>query len=152
MTAPRPRDLLVWMSGGALLGAVATDSLAMLGRQIQVPLIGSIELVQAAVLVASAGALVVATLDGAHARVNLLRDRVPATWRAGLDRLHALAASVVHASLLAGTVWIAMDLWSGHEESELLRIPYRPLRLAVALSFATLLALSLRHLGRRGSQ
>jgi len=152
MNSPRPRDLLVWMSGGALLGAVVTDSLAMMGRQIQVPLIGSLELVQAAVLVASAGALVVATLDGAHARVNLIRDRLPTSWRTGLDRLHALAAAVVHGSLLAGTIWIATDLWTGHEESELLRIPYRPLRLVVAFSFATLLALSLRALGRRGSR
>jgi TRAP-type C4-dicarboxylate transport system permease small subunit len=131
---------------------MATDSLAMLGRQVQVPLIGSIELVQATVLVASAGALVVATLDGAHARVNLVRDRVPARWRAGLDRLHALAATAVYASLLAGTIWIAADLWSSHEESELLRIPYRPLRLVVALSFAALLGLSLGSLGRRGSR
>jgi len=148
----RLRSLLVWIAGGALLAAVAVDSLAMIGRQIGVPLIGSIEIVEAVVLLASAGALVLATLDAAHARVNLLFDRLPPHWRLRIGILHAISAAVLYAALLVGTLWIAADLWAGHEESELLRIPYRPLRMTVALCFAWLLVHSLLRLGRRRAQ
>lgn len=152
MIAKRLRDALVWIAGGALLVAVAVDTLAMIGRQIRVPLIGSIEIVQAVVLFAAAGGLVIAALDGAHARVNLLLERMPETWRERLRRLHALAAALLFAALLAGTLIIAADLWNGYEESELLRIPYRPLRIATAIALAVLLLLSLLRLARRGAR
>lgn len=144
----RLRSWLVWIAGGALLLAAAVDVLAMLGRQLRVPLLGSIELVEAAVLVAAAGALVVATLDGAHARVNLLIERMSRAARVRVETLHTLAAVVLHAALLAGTVVIAADLWSAHEESELLRIPYRPLRIVTAFCFAALVVLALLKLLR----
>ena len=149
MIARRLRGALAWISGGALLAAVAVDTLAMIGRQIRVPLIGSIEIVQAVVLLAAAGGLIIAALDGAHARVNLLLERMPAVWRERLIRVHSLAAALLFAALLAGTLIIAADLWNGYEESELLRIPYRPLRIATALSLAVLLLLSLLRLTRR---
>src|SRR5690606_19101340 len=116
MIAKRLREALVWISGGALLVAVAVDTLAMIGRQIRVPLIGSIEIVQAVVLFAAAGGLIIAALDGAHARVNLLLERIPAAWRERLLRVHALAAALLFAALLAGTLIIAADLWNGYEE------------------------------------
>jgi len=140
------RSLLIWIAGGALLAAMLVDTLAMIGRQIELPLIGSIELVQAAVLIAGCGALIVATLDAAHAGVNLLLDRLPAHLRRACERIHAAAAALVYAALLAGSAWIALDLWSGHEESELLRIPYRPLRLTIVLALVVLLLLSLRRI------
>lgn len=146
----RLRSWLVWIAGGALLCAAAVDTLAMMGRQLRMPFIGSIELVEAAVLVAAAGALVIATLDGMHARVNLIIDRLSPAWRARVEALHSLTAAVLHAALLAGTVIIAADLWSAHEESELLGIPYRPLRIVTAACLAFLLALAVRRLVRRG--
>lgn len=148
MIGKRLRDLLVWIAGGALLVAVAVDSLAMIGRQIRFPLLGSIEIVEAVVLFAAGGGLIIATLDGAHARVNLLLERLPEVSRERIMKLHALAAALLFAALLAGTVWIAADLWDGHEESELLGIPYRPLRIAAALTLAVLLLLSLVRLVR----
>jgi TRAP-type C4-dicarboxylate transport system permease small subunit len=150
MILKRLRDLLVWTAGGGLLVAVAVDALAMIGRQVRIPLLGSIEIVEAVVLIAAAGALVIATLDGAHARVNLVLERLPSVWRSRLTLLHSVAAVFVFAALLAGTIWIAADLWYGHEESELLRIPYRPLRIITALAFAALLGLAVRSLLRRG--
>ena len=145
----RLRDLLVWIAGGALLIAVAVDSLAMIGRQVRFPLLGSIEIVEAVVLFAAGGGLIIATLDGAHARVNLLLERLPEHWRRRVVRLHALVAALLFAALSAGTVWIAADLWNGYEESELLRIPYKPLRIAAACTLGVLLVLSLRALTRR---
>ena len=146
------RTLLVWIPGLALLFAMATDTLAMIGRQVHVPLLGAIELVQAAVLVAGCGALIVATFARTHARVHLLLDRMPAPTREFLERLHALSTAVLHAALLAGSAWLAFDLWQGHEESELLRIPYRPLRVVVVMTLAVLLLHSLRRLVLRKPQ
>jgi len=34
-------------------------------------------------------------------------------------------------ALLLGSVWLMADLWHSYEESELWRIPYRPLRLLI---------------------
>ena len=148
----RLRDLLVLLSGGALLVAVAVDALAMIGRQIEVPLLGSIEIVEAVIVFAAGGGLIIATIDRAHARVNLLLERMQGAWRDRLQRLHSLAAVLLFAALLAGTVWIAIDLWSGHEESELLHIPYRPLRIAAAVTLAVLLVLSVAGLFRRSAK
>jgi TRAP-type transport system small permease protein len=133
------RDALVWVAGGALLVAMLVDTTAMLGRQLHWPLLGAIELVQAAVLFGSAGALLLATLEQAHARVHLLLDRLPTRVQAALARLHALFSLLLFAGLLAGSAWLALDLWNGHEESELLRIPYRPLRVALVLTLVALL-------------
>jgi TRAP-type C4-dicarboxylate transport system permease small subunit len=148
----RLKTVLIWLAGGALLVAMIVDTLAMIGRQIELPLIGSIELVQAAILIAGSGALIVATLDAAHARVNLLLDRLPDRQRFWLERAHALASALLFAALLTGSAWIAFDLWNGQEESELLRIPYRPLRVTILLSLFVLLLLALRRAWKRESQ
>ena len=146
------RRLLVWISGGGLFVAVVVDAAAMLGRQIRIPLLGSIEIVEAAVLFAAAGALIIATLDNTHARVNFVAERLPVAVGAWLRKLHALAGVLFFSALLTGTVWIAADLWFGHEESELLHIPYRILRIATSVSLAALFVLSLRRLLRRNEQ
>jgi TRAP-type transport system small permease protein len=140
---------LVWVAGGALLVAMATDTIAMLGRHLRMPLLGSIEIVQAAVLVASSGALLLATALDAHARVHLLQRRLAPRVRLGLERFSLVAAIGLVLALLAGSLWITVDLWHGHEESELLRIPWRPLRVIVLLLLAGLLGILLRQLGAR---
>jgi TRAP-type C4-dicarboxylate transport system permease small subunit len=142
----RVRRGLVWFGGIGLLVAMVTDTLAMLGRHLRMPLIGSIEIVQCAVLVAASASLVLATQHRSHARVHLLLDRLsPAALRRA-ERLNALAGALFTLALLAGSVWIAADLWRGHEESELLRIPYRPLRIVVALMLAALAIINVRRL------
>jgi len=133
------RDALVWVAGGALLVAMVVDTAAMIGRQVHLPLLGSIEIVQATVLFASAGALLLAALEHAHARVHLLLGRLPGNWRSWLACLHAACAVVFYLGLLAGSAWIAADLWNGYEHSELLHLPYRPLRIAVVLTLLALL-------------
>jgi TRAP-type transport system small permease protein len=145
----RLRSALVWVAGGALLVAMATDTLAMLGRHLRMPLLGSIEIVQAAVLLASVGALLLATAFDAHARVHLLQRRLAPGSRLALERFSLLAAVGLVLALLAGSLWITADLWRGHEESELLRIAWRPLRLAVLLLLCGLLAILLRRLINR---
>lgn len=134
MNATPPRALyrvLVIAGGAALLAAMTVDVLALLGRHTGLPLLGSIELVQAAVLLSGACAIVVATLSRAHAVVHLLRERAGPRLRAALDRGNAVLGAGYFLALAFGSGWIARDLWHAHEASELLGIAYRPLRLAV---------------------
>jgi hypothetical protein len=56
-----------------------------------------------------------------------------------MERLHAFLSALFFASLAVGSIWIAYDLRNGHEQSELLHIPYAPLRL---VSIAALLAVT----------
>jgi TRAP-type C4-dicarboxylate transport system permease small subunit len=138
---------LFYLGAAALLFAVAVDAIAVIGRHIGRPLLGSIELMQAAILVAASAAIVSATLVDKHAVVHLLIDRLSPRARLTMDRVHAVLCATFFAALVAGSVWIALDLRGGHEESELLRIPYAPLRvvsivsvLAVALIYAARIA------------
>lgn len=121
--------LLTMLGGGALLLATGTELAAVIGRYIGVPLLGSIELVQAAVLVSASTAIVLATIAGRHAMVHLLLDRVGPRARAWLQCLNYSGAVLFFGALAAGSIWIASELWSAHEETELLRIGYRPLRI-----------------------
>lgn len=143
------RGAVVWVAGGALLVAMAVDTLAMLGRQLHWPLLGAIEIVQAAVLVGAAGALFMAALAGVHARVHLLVDRLSPRGRLWSGRVNAFASVLFYVALLAGSAWIAADLWSGHEESELMFIPYRPLRMLVLVTLLALIGHGLWQLFRR---
>jgi TRAP-type C4-dicarboxylate transport system permease small subunit len=146
------RDALVWAAGGALLLAMVVDTTAMLGRQLHVPLLGAIELVQAAVLFAAAGALLLAAFERSHARVHLLLDHIPPVWRQWLSRMHSVCAVTLYLGLLAGSAWLAADLWHGHEHSELLGGPYRPLRVAVVLTLLVLLLHAARRLWEKVRQ
>lgn len=145
----RLRDALVWIAGGALLLAMVVDTAAMLGRQLHWPLLGAIEIVQAAVLFGSAGALLLAALEHSHARVHVLLNRLPESWRSRLALLHAACALILYLGLLSGSAWLAFDLWNGHEHSELLHLPYRPLRAAVVLTLLVLLGHAAWRLNKR---
>jgi TRAP-type C4-dicarboxylate transport system permease small subunit len=136
--SPLAQRLLVIVGGGALLFAMAVDAIAVAGRHLGLPLLGSIELVQASVLVSAAMALVVATLCRTHAVVHLLVDRVSGRGRRLMLSANALLSAVLFAAFLAGSGWICWEMWSHHEQSEVLRIPFRPLRLTLVLSCAAL--------------
>ena len=134
---------LVLLGGGALLLAMAVDGIAVLGRHIGLPLLGSIELVQAAIVVAATAAMIVATIGRTHATVHLVTDRAPPHLRRWLVGTGQAMAALLFLALAAGSAWIAADLWNGHEESEVLGIPFRPLRLLVVLGSATLVVIFL---------
>ena len=138
---------LFYLGAAALLVAVAVDAIAVIGRHVGKPLLGSIELMQAAILIAASTAIVSATLVDKHAVVHLLIDRLSPRARRIMDRVHAALCALFFAALAGGSIWIAFDLRGGNEESELLRIPYAPLRvlsivsvLAVALIYASRIA------------
>lgn len=148
MSSDRIVLALVWIGGLALLVAAGVDTVAMFGRHARMPLLGSIEIVQCAVLIAGSTALLLTTMSNGHARVHLLLDRMSPAVRRRAEVLHGLAGLLFVLALLVGSVWIAADLWRGHEESELLQIPYRPLRVAVIVMLTGLLVVGGRQLLR----
>jgi TRAP-type C4-dicarboxylate transport system permease small subunit len=153
--APPTKGIAGWLfylGAAGLLLAMTVDAVAVVGRHVGWPLLGSIELVQAAILVASSAAMLSATLAGKHATVHMLMDRLSGTPRAVMHKIHALLCALFFLALACGGIWILSDLWHGQEESEVLHIPFMPLRvisiiavLGVALTFV------LRIRGRRAS-
>lgn len=138
------RSLLTWIGGVALLLATLTDSVAVVGRYVGLPLRGSIELMQAIVLVAAASGLSLATLAANHARVKLVVDRLKGGLRNIADRISDLATALFFVALLAGSGWIALDLWGAHERSELLGIPWWLIRLYANLCLLCCVGIALR--------
>jgi|HubBroStandDraft_5_1064220.scaffolds.fasta_scaffold418548_2 TRAP-type C4-dicarboxylate transport system permease small subunit len=154
MTEPQDTDVepahgvqrwLFYVGAAGLLFAIGADAVAVLGRHLGIPLLGSIELMQAAILLASSAAIVLATVAKKHAVVHLLIDRLSPRRRSIMERVHALLGAVFFAALTVGSVWIAFDLRNGHEQSELLRIPFAPLRI---VSIVAVLAVTVIYLVR----
>ena len=115
----------------------------MIGRAVGLPLTGSIELMQAIVLVSGTFGLIITTLDDSHARVRLLVDRLSPARRVLADRFSDLLALLFVLALLAGSVWLSVELWGGHEQSEVVGVPWALLRLIanfVLLTVAGILA------------
>jgi TRAP-type C4-dicarboxylate transport system permease small subunit len=142
-----PEAWLFYLGAAALLFAMAADAIAVLGRHIGMPLLGSIELVQAAMLVASSAAIVSATMAEKHAVVHLLIDRLSPTARATMYRIHSALCAIFFIALAIGSIWVAFDMRGSYEQSELLQIPYAPLRI---ISIASVLAVVFVYLWRAG--
>lgn len=120
---------LFFLGGAALLATVAIIAVAVIARHLGRTLTGSLELAQATILVASSCSLLAATLAQRHATVHLLIDRVGRRSRAVLISIGRILGASFFVLLAIGEILIASDLWNGHEESELLHIPYAPLRI-----------------------
>ena len=136
---------LLYLGGAALLATVAIIAVAVISRHLGRTLTGSLELAQATILVASSCSLLAATLAQRHATVHLLIDRVGRRARAMLISIGQILGAIFFVLLAAGEIWIAFDLWNGHEESELLHIPYAPLRM---ISIAAVLGAAAAMLAR----
>lgn len=144
--------MIVIVGGCALLGAMLADFLAVIGRQIGVPLLGSIEIVQMLVGVSGSIALVVATLKDSHAVVRLVLANVSARTAALMQRVNAVGAVVFFLALAAGSAWITREMWNGFEETELLLLPLRPLRLLIVGTLLVTAVLFARKVFARGPQ
>lgn len=119
---------LVIVGGLPLLAAMAVEFASIIGRHTGLMFTGSIELVQGAILVSSSTAIVIATLSRAHAKVRVVLSRMSGTSGLVLRRFNALGGAIFFLSLAAGSAWIMLDMWAAREQSELLGLPYMPLR------------------------
>jgi TRAP-type C4-dicarboxylate transport system permease small subunit len=147
--AQRWLTAIAFLAGAAgLLLAMGLDTLAVLGRLAGRPLLGSIELIQACVVVAASSSLVSATLSGSHASVHVLTERLAPRRRRALERISRLLCASFFVWLLWGSGWVAVELWGGQEATELLGLPIEPLRLFFCTSALIVVLLFLGVLSR----
>jgi len=131
-----PARLTFVLGAVALLTAMVTDTVAVAGRHLGAPLLGSIEIVQTAMSIAGSSSIVGATLMGFHASIHVLTDRVSPSARLLLLVMANLLAAIFFAILSFGCAWIAWDLHDGQELTELLSLPLLPFRIFVSCAFA----------------
>lgn len=143
----RLHSLMTWTGGAALLAATAVDTISVIGRQVGFSVHGAIELIQAAVLVAGAIALIAATVANNHARVRILVERLGQA-RPSVEWIGDALSVVFLAALLVGSTWLAADLWSSHEVSEIAGVPWRWLRLLANLALVAMIIVVLRDMLR----
>jgi TRAP-type C4-dicarboxylate transport system permease small subunit len=147
-----PRGPLFYIGSAGLLCATGFDTAAVIGRHVGLPFPGSLELVQASILLGSSAALAAATASGRHAAARLVLDRVNVALRIALQRLNALFTVIFFLLLAAGQIWISADLWRAHEDSEVLHIPYAPLRIVCISGILLAAMISLRAIGQPGKR
>jgi len=141
-TAPPPpaRGPLFHVGAAGLLTVMVVETISVIGRHLGWPLLGALEIIQAAILFAACASMVSTTLTDAHATVHLVVDRLPPRVRSSLLRVAALCSALFFAGLAAGSLWLLSDFWHAHEQSELLGIPFRPLRIVVCLAASAIAA------------
>lgn len=129
-----------WAGSAGLLGAMLIDATAVLGRHLGVPLLGSIELVEACIVWMASASLVGTTLERGHASVHILTERLSPAPKLALRRAADLASALFFALIALGSAWLLFDVWRGDEQSELLHIPIAPLRALWCASVAGVVA------------
>ena len=143
--------LAYFVGSVGLLTATAVDAVAVAGRHLGFTVLGSIELVQAAAVLTATSAMVVATAVGSHASVHIITQRLPESTRARLARSAAALGALLFLLIAAGSLWVAAELWSGHEQTELLGIGIRWLRAFWILGAVLITILFCRRAIRSGS-
>lgn len=114
---------LLFAGSAALLAAMATDAVAVLGRHTGFAVRGSIEIFQVCAVIALSSAILLATIADRHAHVDLLTGRLSQVWQSRLHVAGRLATIAAFALLAIGSAWVAADLWPTHEITEALAIP-----------------------------
>lgn len=123
------RGPLFYIGAGGLMLAMGVETIAVFGRHVGVPLLGALEIIQACILLMASTAMLSATLNRGHASVTLLTGRLSERSQRYLRVFSHLLATLFFVALAAGALWLGIDTWNDHEQSELLQIPFRPLRI-----------------------
>jgi TRAP-type C4-dicarboxylate transport system permease small subunit len=147
--APVPRGVLFYTGAAGLLAVMLIEVVAVIGRHARLPLLGALEMAQAAIVPAACAAMIIAALAGAHAAVHLVTERLPERTRAWTTRASCLLAGIFFAGLCAGASWLTVEFWNSFEETDVLHIPFRPLRVLVAVAAGTLASVFLHRALRR---
>ena len=134
----KPRGVLFYVGAAGLLSVMVIEAVAVAGRHLRTPLLGALEMAQAAIVPAACASMVIASLAGAHATVHLLTERLPEHVRAWMARASARLAAVFFTALAVSAGWLTAEFWNSFEQTDVLRIPFRPLRVLVTLCAATL--------------
>ena len=128
------RGPLFYFGAGGLLLAMVVETVAVLGRHAGIPLVGALEIIQACILLMASTAMLSATLNKGHATVTILTNRVGEGARRVLQAFGHLLSAAFFLGLTIGVAWLTMDAWNEHERSEMLHIPFKPLRIISLLA------------------
>lgn len=142
------RGPLFYIGAASLLLATGVETLAVIGRHVGVPLLGTLEIIQACILVLASAAMLATTLNDSHASVTLLTTRVSEHWQRRLRVFSSALSAAFFICMAAGALWLTIELWNDHESSEILRIPYKPLRILSFVAAAAIAFVFLRDLWR----
>jgi TRAP-type C4-dicarboxylate transport system permease small subunit len=121
--------VLLLTGATGLIGAMLIDGIAVIGRHVGIPFTGSIELVQAFIVLGAASAIAYASMGATHAAVDLVFHRLPVSAQHLAHRLAALLGFLFLAALMTGSAWIAWEYRDAGERTELLGIELKWLRL-----------------------
>ena len=132
------RGVLFYVGSAGLLAVMVVEVIAVIGRHVRVPLLGALEIAQAAIVPAACASMVIASLTGAHAAVHLVTERMPERVRGVMSRVSAMLAGVFFTGLSIGSCWLTFEFWNSFEETDVLHIPFRPLRVLVTICAAAL--------------
>ncbi|MGQ9427367.1 TRAP transporter small permease [Gilvimarinus sp. F26214L] len=113
----------------ALFAALLVISVSVLGRHLNLPLPGSVEVVELLFVLVAASAMLYATVERSHAAARLILDRLPPGPRAVVEKLGILFGIVLWVAITVGNLWLLYDVWTLHEASPLLGIPIVPFRM-----------------------
>lgn len=139
---------LFYIGAAGLVLAMAVETLAVVGRHAGIPLLGALEIIQACILLMASAAMLSATMNNGHATVTLLTTRVSERARRYLQAFANLLSALFFVGLCTGAVWLAVDSWNDYEQSELLHIPFRPLRIVSLVAAGAIALVFLRHMWR----
>jgi TRAP-type C4-dicarboxylate transport system permease small subunit len=148
------RGPLFYIGAAGLVLAMGVETIAVLGRHAGIPLLGALEFIQACILLMASAAMLSATMNRGHATVTLLTSRVGEGARRALHAFANLLAALFFIGLTVGALWLAVESWNDYEQSELLHIPFRPLRVISLLAAGAIAVVFLRDAWRslRGRQ
>ena len=152
MNDTKRRGFLFYAGSAGLLCMMLVEAAAVIGRHVGIPVTGALEIVQAAIVPAACAGMLIATLRGAHAAVHMLTERLPAATRRALELGSACLAASFFAARCGGAAWLAAEYWNSFEQSEVLHLPFRPLRLMVTLTGAALAVAFVYHALRPGKK
>jgi TRAP-type C4-dicarboxylate transport system permease small subunit len=130
----------------ALLATTVIMVLSVIGRHTQIPLPGSVEIIEVLIVIVASTSLLVATVQNTHASAKLFIDRLSPTLRHVVEKCGYLFGACFSLALLVGNVWLILDYWPVTEASHLLSIPIIPFRVLLSTILFIITLLLLRRL------
>ncbi len=118
----------IWLGSFALLATTLLVVISVLGRHLQIPLPGSVEMVEALIVLVASSSLLLATFDKAHAAARLFVEKMSPVTQQAVEKFGLLMGAIFIVALLIGSVWLIIEYWYAHEATHLLGIPIAPLR------------------------
>lgn len=125
----RTHTFLVASGSAGLMAALAADCAAVLGRHLGFVVIGSIELFQVAMVVAISSGVLLVSLLNRHVAVDFVIARASDHMRARLAVITHFTLALTFGIITGASAWIAAELWTTDEMTELLQIRLAPFRL-----------------------